>query len=891
MPASRFSLGVVVVLLGVSTTIAAQPPEESTGTISGRVLGPDLTPVGGVTIEAWETGAVHSSTVVAKGVSSTDGRYRLLGLSPGLVSLRGQHPDYFSAETIVVDARIGDTSAPDLHLVPAAHVSGRVVDQQGNPIVAELSAYPAETTSTSDGRFELTGLPPDLEADIWVRAPGYGPVRHRAAAGESEVVIALTKTLCQKGRVFIEGASTEGRIAVLNWSVEGEDTGPNGYAHPRLDAEGLFEICAAPGTYDVSVKIDGWARCHVGGVSFPSADDELVMVLRTGSPLSGRILNEERQAVPQAEVWVRSDDGPDGDYDRNHDVTTLHSDQAGQFHLKGLPDAPVVFDIRADGYISKQVTLEAPSPDVDFVLSRGGVLTGQVVRPDGTAVAGAQVVVSESERPLLNTDFSPQAITDSSGRFSVELVAPGLRYAQARTRDGAVSSVATVVVAEDGPSDITLIAGMNGSIHGRVVGVDATSLRRVVVKAWNHKGGDWVVTPGDDGAFHIPAVPEGEIAIQATLGDASFITSVEITREQPVARPELVLSQGPGLTGTVLRRGSPQEGLGVQVMSEAGMMLEVTTDENGRFAAPGVPSGRTHLLVNFGPHRHDFTSLTHPTDYREVVEIREAITDVVVDLPSAVMRGRVVSGATGSPVSGAAIDALSIVGSLDEGEPDGVASPAATTDEDGNFELHSLADGPTFVMVEAQGYATWFSDELTGPIPSQTVRLEPEEQVYLSIIDTRSNAPMRDPLLRISDEYFYPAHVMTELQNDRYRLRGIGQTPVDLYLSGGDIAPQTLYGITGPLEAEVLVSPGGLLEVLHSGTVTIELQDAEGRPVPFCLDRDMFSTALQHESPESPTLLAVRSGKTRVVVTSSDGATQEFEVTVQDGVTTTFDAR
>ena len=176
---------------GRSDVAPGEATGAGTGTIVGRVFGPDGQPAGGIRIGAWpELRGPGISSVQAEAVTVPDGSYRLTGLAPGryvirpLETLQPPQTDeqwhYWSYAGIFVRER-GTASTRPLRLVRAAHVTGTVVDADtGRPIrgvrvghyTLQADAQRAgggSTPTDSEGRFRV--LAPALRAQLYVSTP------------------------------------------------------------------------------------------------------------------------------------------------------------------------------------------------------------------------------------------------------------------------------------------------------------------------------------------------------------------------------------------------------------------------------------------------------------------------------------------------------------------------------------------------------------------------------------------------------------------------------------------------------------------------------------------------------------------------------------------------
>jgi hypothetical protein len=142
----------IAAAVGISTlALVAQDPG-ATGSVSGRVLDADtLSPLAGVSVGSREIGYV---------VTDSEGRYVLRGLKPGRLSFSIPHiytadpwPD--KVVTVVAGREI---SAIDFRYRLDAQISGRVLDEDGNPVSGvRVMALTMELGRDGEMRYELAG--------------------------------------------------------------------------------------------------------------------------------------------------------------------------------------------------------------------------------------------------------------------------------------------------------------------------------------------------------------------------------------------------------------------------------------------------------------------------------------------------------------------------------------------------------------------------------------------------------------------------------------------------------------------------------------------------------------------------------------------------------------
>jgi len=121
-----------VAAIGLWTLVLSAQDPLTTGSVSGRVLDADtLAPLAGVSVGSREIGYV---------VTDQDGRYRFQGLKPGRLSFTipsGYMQNPWPNKIVTVIA--GREIAADFRYRLDAQFSGRVLDEDGNPMIEGLT--------------------------------------------------------------------------------------------------------------------------------------------------------------------------------------------------------------------------------------------------------------------------------------------------------------------------------------------------------------------------------------------------------------------------------------------------------------------------------------------------------------------------------------------------------------------------------------------------------------------------------------------------------------------------------------------------------------------------------------------------------------------------------
>jgi protocatechuate 3,4-dioxygenase beta subunit len=213
--------------------------------IAGRVFA-DGAPAAGVEVAIDDIVAVESDEGPRlRTTTRADGSFILRRLAPGPWRLAVQGDGDFALRK-VMDVAGGDRFLR-VELRPGRTIRGRVVDEQGRPLRAWLTAddidaarVRASTDSDADGRFAFTRLDDGVHA-LSADADGFVSTQvDGVPAGAERVEIVLSRGLAVEGRVL----DPDGRpIAVRTYdNVELASGGHDWCARGRTDADGRFRI-------------------------------------------------------------------------------------------------------------------------------------------------------------------------------------------------------------------------------------------------------------------------------------------------------------------------------------------------------------------------------------------------------------------------------------------------------------------------------------------------------------------------------------------------------------------------------------------------------------------------------------------------------------------------
>jgi protocatechuate 3,4-dioxygenase beta subunit/5-hydroxyisourate hydrolase-like protein (transthyretin family) len=395
------------------------PPAAS---VEGRVLSPDGRPVPGA-----EVTVVQSDSVTGFGFSGLyaqtdgDGRYNLEGVPPGPRTLEARANGYRRAVRDL-EVTAGAANTADLTLERGFEVSGRVIDEAGNPVAsAQLTMIAGSdffsgalsNLSGADGSFHFAGVQ-EGTFRLMARKAGY------AANSQGDTVTVAGASVNGVEVKLTAGGTISGRLSGLEFSqLSRVRITANGFRPGQVDPDGAYTIPnMPPGEWQVEATVPDTSLHAEGHVTLEPGMVEAKLDLQFGKgfTLTGIVL---RNGAPLAGAGLR--------LERTGTVSTYQaaSDHQGAFRFGGLDAGNYQLTVNtATGAQHKEPVEISGDREVQIDL-KSASLTGRVIdAADSSPVTGAEVTLEavddrESRFHEMTTN------TDSRGAFRVAEVADG----------------------------------------------------------------------------------------------------------------------------------------------------------------------------------------------------------------------------------------------------------------------------------------------------------------------------------------------------------------------------------------------------------------------------------------------------------------------------------
>ena len=550
-------------------------------------------------------------------------------------------------------------------------IEGVVLDEQKSVVAGAIVRIGTrETTTETDGTFAFDDI---ASGSIILRAERgewYGEESTYASDSSDPIEI----TVRRGSTLVLHVVKTADASPIANAKVEiaGRElyTNERGTIRTRgLDPTGeRFTVTADGfGSWRGDLELD---------TEHPTAEKEMTVSLSSGASVSGIVVDERGERVPEAWVAIRSV--------RNDWFDSASANERGEFTLPAIAPGKLTLHATAKAYVATpEMLIEHdgvhPTTGVVVVVKLGAEIAGRVVDSSGKPVAGATIRGAGAE-------------TDADGRFVAVGLEPGEVTVSAFI-DQRSSAEKKVPVIAGGRAEVELVI-RDSSLAGRVVDRQGNPVAdaQLWAKATDESN-SFFASSDEYGKFDFGGIPPGEYEVIAQHEEE---TRRSLPDDGTLAHAgqrglTIVLPALASITGRVVLAGRPVAYFGVLVTKTPDKLyfetVATVNDEAGAFAQKAIAPG-TWSVVILGP---DFA--TKVID--NVVAREGSSTDlgtIVVD------RGRVVTGrvtdASGRPVRDAMVIAGQSLATIAASRVDQrtQGDTTARTDADGRYTLVGLID-------------------------------------------------------------------------------------------------------------------------------------------------------------------------------------------------------
>lgn len=644
----------------------------------------------------------------------------------------------------------------------AVDVEGYVYTVDGTPVAkAAITAAGQRTTTSDDGHFKLTA-PADSIVSIDIRTTSFPPAKVLTLAGDPPLTITLgaidrdetmmttTAVPMRPGRAGSRDAVQADRDRVITGVVRlGKKVlanapvvlhGMSEPIHATSDDKGRYRVTVAPGRYHVGMgdglrprlRPAGEARMPLDGEMYvadvtkareASIDLELVAT----PMITGRVLDAGQKPVGRVEVMLVAAGRPALEFFHQPIIRTLPD---GRFAIPAVHDASesaevVATPLRSSSVRSKPFVLAQAKP-VTITLPAYETVTVRVLDREQKPLDGANVGFAASDDlsnfgdaavMLMSHTARRRVKTDASGQAVLHLETGDYDFAASAPRHQ--QKLSSHTIARPTRFDIPLDAAFQ--LKGRVRrGKQPVPGVHVTLRGGNAPRGERAVTTDAKGEFVFDALPRDTFTVGFFKGEEMIdkMLTVETPADLDVELPAVALLRGRVIDG--------QTGKPVAQFLYSLEPVDQERDERrmrgGQQRGESRDDGTFETTVPVGAYRIVAAATgfiaSEPRDVR-VVEGEPAFVEI------ALSRGATVSGRItdeqGKPLLEAQVMVMREIGEISRSSRSvtRMGPAAATTGDDGTFNITGVETGPAQLIVRRAGYV----------MDRRTIEVEPETRV------------------------------------------------------------------------------------------------------------------------------------------------------------------
>lgn len=591
--------------------------------LTGRVTGPDGTPLSGVNVRldqmAQGQRVMRIGPTDSNVATDPNGEYTLEALEEGEKTFVFSRQGYLGEQRTINLS--GKEARLDVQLSSGVRLTGTVTTEAGVP-VAEASvnamspsdpSFGRQARTDANGNFQMEGL-----------APGHYTLNASKAGMASGILRDFDVAAGAPARIVMKsGGTIMGHVTGLT-ERELQQTvvmanGANGNASREVDSSGNYRIEGAPtGTVRVSARTGqgfggGMKTSPVKSVEVdPGSSVQVDIEFKSGTVVRGRV-TRNGQALANAIVMFAP---------RNAQTQTQASgttDSNGAYEVNGLDDGSYnvqVVDLDRTAPFTGTYNVHGSSNyDIDI---KASALRGRVTdSATGQPISGATVDIRSGTagEAMLSSRVAP---TDAAGNFVIDNVPRGSYQAKAE-KVGYGHEVRNVVVGDTASGDVAFKLSPSSGVTLRVIdGRDNRLIGARVVRIID-SGGREV----DTGGFRFGSSPE---PLKLTLASGSYRVTLGAMGYAPrtvnvVSPSEQTVSMTPG--GTLVMRGKKSASQRVRLMDTGGSTYP--RGQNGIFMIDPSPLSTTLNNVAVGTY---------------TVQVLDSADRVVNSVPVTVVEGR-----------------------------------------------------------------------------------------------------------------------------------------------------------------------------------------------------------------------------------------------------------
>jgi protocatechuate 3,4-dioxygenase beta subunit len=364
-------------------------------------------------------------------------------------------------------------------------ISGRVTFDAngvgGVPIYVSTDSLSNSVLSSTDGNYSIPVYMPTVGTELYTVSADVGngyfidnSVRMNIMPGTTNVNFVITKVT----------GGLQGRITDI---ATGQPI-PRAYIHASgsvnsksvlSNDSGYYRISLLDGIYSLEVEAEPYFTYSESDIIISGSMVTKNIALHRSGSFSGKVIDIDGKPLQSVDVVALDSSGSSVGYG--------YSDEQGNYVVSGLGTSQYRAYSSKNGYVAQwydnvsvldsatffQVTEGYDTPNINFVISRGGSISGKVVDKSGIPIIDVEIDVLDT---LFN--YQSYATTNDSGNYTISGLLTGNYYVRTYSSqyydqwyDGASNSSdakqVSVVINQNTP-DINFILSAGASISGAV---------------------------------------------------------------------------------------------------------------------------------------------------------------------------------------------------------------------------------------------------------------------------------------------------------------------------------------------------------------------------------------------------------------------------------------
>ncbi|MBM7553900.1 carboxypeptidase regulatory-like domain-containing protein [Thalassobacillus pellis] len=737
--------------------------------------------------------------------ANADGTFRFNNLAPELYIVSASAPNFSTVQTgTLVEASQTSQVALTMTANPAS-VSGRVTDNDGNPVpeatvqVLDLNGVLIATGfANAEGNYTIGNLPVGTFTVV-ANAPSFGQVITGIDLEPGEELANINFVLVPNpgsinGQItnLTTGNPIEGATVTI---LDGISQLPVSVTTTTLF--GNYTVSGlSPGPYIVTASRTGFGTGQLGAfvLSDTTVTADIALTPNPGT-ITGTVVDTNGDPITDTRIQV-------GIYDENNIlVVSLLANSDGTYTVPGLApggyfvvaSAPNFSSSIASAFVESGQTINVTNILVPDPVTLSVTVTNAST---GLPVEGAAVTVRDENSLLIIS-----GITDQNGTVTLTSLPSGILNV---TADAAGFGTETQTFIAGPGEEINALFTLDpnpGNIQGFITNIqtgDAVPNAAILLYDINNVLVQTAVS-NQFGEYFFTGVTPGVYTVVANAADFGPATAGAIVEAEVTTTLSFALSPNPGLIQGFVRDAqdnSPIPGANVIVreLSGSGPIIYTTlTDQDGFFQTTSL-SPNVYVLVAVNAEGYGANSVS-----AEVISNNVTNTEILLSRNPGTLQGTVRDASTASPLPGTLIRVIDNQGTIVAG---------VQTDISGFYLIDSLKEGIYTVTAINPDYQAGIQTIEIAANDTTTLDFSLEENPATlsgTVTDFLTGAPLTGVIIevRLGGTDILVRRTLTD-ENGNYLLEGLPSGTFDVVAQLTDYSIFVSTVVLSPTETEIL---------------------------------------------------------------------------------------